>query len=281
MTILNQVNQDNLDLTQKWKDFHKKLSQRERNALALFLQTKPGALNEQLRKINDQIDCTVASSKEAFEVVCKSISSIDSSRIRASERKDNMPVRFTYADPHLKGRERFFAEVSPIRPKNPIRCAEKLVKGRTWAEFGGSAKAWLGDQHWWERIYDLAAFRVVCNFLNDVERVRYALMGAFSQSPFAEPMLRDFIWDVDLARKRGARSIHLLLYLPSPKGCRAELQLMTTLQQAWDYKEHVLEYEIMRENGEPKDSRKILLRSLSDLLFVADETFNRIYLGER
>lgn len=281
MAIFNQANQDNLNLTQKWKEFHKNLSTRERNALAFFLKTKPGALHEQLRIINEQIDQTVASAKNAFDVVCSSISSIDSPNIRATERKDNMPVRFVYADPSLGGRERYYAEVSTIRSKNPIRCAEKLVKDRTWAEFKGSYKEWLGDEHWWQRIYDLAAFRIVCNFLNDVEEVRAALMGAFSQPPFKKPEPRDFIWNIDLARKRGARSIHLLLQLPSPEGCRAELQLMTTLQQAWDYKEHVLEYEVMRGKGESRKSHIMLLRSLSDLLFIADETFNRIYLGKR
>jgi hypothetical protein len=277
------------DVEDKWNGFLKSCTTRQKTALSFFLfHRNTSRPHEQFDEICAQIVETWNAAQKAFDLVCESIEK-DIENITPHKYKlddGTAHIRFFYLDPALEDRKRFFAELLPIRGKDPLRCAKKLVNGREWRDFNGDYKQWLGKNEngeynpWWRRVEDLAAFRIVCNFLSDIRLIRQTLRAALRPKGY-EFGKKDYIWDLDRARKRGARSLHVLLTVPGSEKRLIELQLMTMLQLAWDQSEHVIEYEVKREKEKEKkkkeDHHTMLFRSLSDLLYIADETFDRIY----
>jgi ppGpp synthetase/RelA/SpoT-type nucleotidyltranferase len=128
---------------------------------------------------------------------------------------------------------------------------------------------------------DLARFRIVCNFLSDVDKVAEAirtseeLTNAFNIKQESSIFLRP------KNRKSGGRSIKFVLELKNQLGLFLEIQVMTQLQEAWDKKDHFLVYEQRRKFPDKDeeifpDFLDAKMFSTAELLFVADDYFEQL-----
>jgi ppGpp synthetase/RelA/SpoT-type nucleotidyltranferase len=136
-----------------------------------------------------------------------------------------------------------------------------------------------------EKMTDLARFRIVCNFLHDVELVQNAVEQSqefrerFNIKKASSITLRPRL------RKSGERSIKFTLEYRARPGLFLEIQIMTQLQEAWDKKDHFLVYEKRRINPE-KDEENFpdyldsKMFAMSELLFIADQYFELLRSSE-
>lgn len=99
---------------------------------------------------------------------------------------------------------------------------------------------------------DLGRFRVLCDYTSDVERARRVLMtrkppALLGRYPIPD-RIKDYAGDLSLRNPaRGHRAVQVAVQVP-PGNLLVEIQLMTLLQAAWDYRNHPL-YEWSREGG--------------------------------
>ncbi len=177
--------------------------------------------------------------------------------------------------------------------KSPASILEKMV--RDWnPDLQGHPS--LGFHNFRQDITDLGRIRIVANFLRDAERISKALeepydteaAGRLSAAQVAlrtdyslkENHLVDLI-HVDPEKRRAGERCFKGLFRPRglPEQLVIELQVQTLLQEAWDKKDHFLIYERRRRGDpvEPRHEQEIF--AMSELLFVADITFDRL-LGE-
>jgi len=173
--------------------------------------------------------------------------------------------------------------------KSPASVLDKMTRG--WDPGAGKAPA-VDFGNSLAEMTDLGRFRVVVNFLSDIERVcsaleqPYAGPGAAVLSAAQEAFEREFALEpnrlVDLVnqepkdRTKGERCRKGVLYPRSRPDLKVEVQVETMLQEAWDKKDHSLIYE-PRRRGEPvhpQDNREMF--AMSELLYVADLTFDRL-----
>jgi ppGpp synthetase/RelA/SpoT-type nucleotidyltranferase len=99
---------------------------------------------------------------------------------------------------------------------------------------------------------DLARFRIVATLKRDVALCRRALIsadGATFLNRYAVHAVKDFVHDEKLRKPLlGHRALQLVVEVPCEgRAMRAEVQMMTELQHAWDRRNHVM-YEWLREN---------------------------------
>lgn len=136
-----------------------------------------------------------------------------------------------------------------------------------------------------EKMPDLARFRIVCNFLHDVELVENAIeqsqefIEKFNINKTSSITLRPRL------RKSGERSVKFTLEYRARPGLFLEIQVMTQLQEAWDKKDHFLVYEKRRLNPE-KDEENFpdyldsKMFAMSELLFISDQYFDLLRSSE-
>lgn len=166
---------------------------------------------------------------------------------------------------------RFFCRVDDSQQlKSPISIIDKIQ--RSDGEFS--------INNFPNKMTDLARFRVVCNFLNDAERVAgiihssQILNDAFNISKKSTINLRPS------ERKTGARLIKFVLEYKSDPNLHLEIQIMTQLEEAWDKKDHFLVYEIQR--CDPNDDKNFSdfldakMFAMSSMLYIADVYFDEL-----
>ena len=175
--------------------------------------------------------------------------------------------------------------------KSPESILDKMA--RKWEPDKGEAPK-IGFDDFTENMDDLARFRIVLNFLSDVKMVCGKLEEPYRVSP--EELLRltpkqqalhsdfglkdhrmeDLIMMGPKERSSGERCRKGLFILRRDRRMKVEVQIQTMLQEAWDKKDHFLVYE-PRRRGEAVDaSHSIEIYAMSELLYVADLTFDRL-----
>jgi ppGpp synthetase/RelA/SpoT-type nucleotidyltranferase len=177
--------------------------------------------------------------------------------------------------------------------KSPGSILEKMV--RDWEPNGGSPPA-IGFRNFLQEMEDVGRFRVVANFLSDVERITNALEAPFgpSSTPLTpaqralkddyrlrQNCLHDSVYLLPEQRKKGERCRKGVFYprARSLEHLKVEVQVQTLLQEAWDKKDHFLVYE-RRRRGEVVNSLHAMeIFAMSELLYVADLTFDRLRLA--
>ncbi len=191
--------------------------------------------------------------------------------------------------PHAEAPRLLFRIDQTALVKSPASILDKLVRG--WDPEAGSVGT-VDFRGSLAEMTDLGRFRIVVNFLSDIERVcsaleePYAAPGAAVLSAAQEALGREFALEpnrlVDLVnqepkdRTKGQRCRKGVLYPRSRPDLKVEVQVETMLQEAWDKKDHFLIYE-PRRRGEPvhpQDNREMF--AMSELLYVADLTFDRL-----
>ncbi|MHC9538604.1 MAG: hypothetical protein AB9903_03715 [Vulcanimicrobiota bacterium] len=184
---------------------------------------------------------------------------------------------------------RFFAKIdNSCMVKTPAGILDKILRG--WENKEGKGPE-LSFNNFHNEMKDLGRFRIVANFLSDVERISSALELPYS-SPQADlsgaqkTLQREFQLEhnkmedniklkPDL-RKKGERCIKGVFCLKETPAYKVEVQVMTFLQEAWDKKDHYLIYEPRRRGIVPEEMHEIEIFSMSELLYISDLTFDRL-----
>lgn len=130
-----------------------------------------------------------------------------------------------------------------------------------------------------ETMEDILRFRILCNYLYDVEQLKNILpneMGPEFQV-YKEP--KDFIKLDPEMRKKGHRAVHFIFQAHhNQRKYLFEVQLMTLLQNAWDRKDHSIVYESKRTGNVVPLEVKMRSYAMSEMLYVADDYFNELLL---
>jgi len=179
--------------------------------------------------------------------------------------------------------------------KSPASILDKMV--RDWTP--GPTGPRFSFANFLDEMEDLARFRLVLNFLSDVEGVGARIEEPFQCEPQArgrltsaqralfedfglkENCLRDLIHLPPKDRRSGERCRKGVFYPRNGPRISVEVQIQSMLEEAWDKKDHFLIYE-RRRRGEPVGTdHNIVMHAMSELLYVADLTFDRLLKGIR
>ena len=172
--------------------------------------------------------------------------------------------------------------------KSPESILEKMVR-----EWDGKQNPMISFDRLSDKLDDVSRFRIVANFLSDVKMIANAL-----ESPYGAPTgglspaqialkqeyhlvgngFRDSIHLQPEDRKRGERCCKGVFHPRNPSfdHLKVEVQVQTLLQEAWDKKDHFLIYEPRRRGEEIDPLDTIEIFAMSELLYVADLTFDRL-----
>ncbi len=167
------------------------------------------------------------------------------------------------------GRRRFFCRLdSSNQTKSPERIIQKI---RTRMD------KYRNPVHTWEdfttTMKDLARFRIIVNFLGDIEKVVDAIKNHVPLSE-AFDLEQENTMGIPLKeRKSGERSFKLILTEKAPTKLSIEIQIMTAFQEAWDKKDHFLIYGKDRVEEEVPPQLQSLSLMTSELLYSADKYF--------
>jgi len=187
-------------------------------------------------------------------------------------------------------KSRFFARIDPSSlSKSSESILEKMV--RNWSPDKGPPS--LSFDNFRNELKDLGRFRIVTNFLSDMGLIKKKLenpYGSDGQSLTANQrklkeyfllqnnQFEDLIHLQPDHRNRGERCYKGIFYPRSHEFSlyKIEVQIQTQLQEAWDKKDHFLVYEPRRRGEKLDPTVTIEMFSMSELLYVADLTFDRL-----
>ncbi len=169
--------------------------------------------------------------------------------------------------------------------KSPASIVEKIRKSQkssSKVKTGQSPEPYDLD-NFMSKMTDIARFRIVCNFLSDVNRVAEQIRHSEKIKYFFNV---EETSTIDLHRRvAGERSVRFILEYMSRPGLFLEIQIMTQLQEAWDKKDHYLVYEKRRSSS--KDDHENFptyldskMFAMAELLYVADNYFDQLRLEE-
>ncbi|WP_342376843.1 RelA/SpoT domain-containing protein [Myxococcus stipitatus] len=186
--------------------------------------------------------------------------------------------------------DRLFVKVDASHiTKSPESILEKMA--RKWP---GLEQAPPVSFHNVDQLNDLGRFRIVANFLGDVDDITrhlsepYDARKASLLTP-AQRLLRDeftlhdnrfedLILVPPNSRTSGerCRKGRFSPRQPELRGHQVEVQIVTLLQEAWDKKDHCLIYERVRRGEHVPLMHQIICTDLSAQLFVADSQFEQL-----
>jgi ppGpp synthetase/RelA/SpoT-type nucleotidyltranferase len=181
-----------------------------------------------------------------------------------------------------KRSNRFFCRIDDSHTlKSPASIVEKIRKSR---KPGSEIKTVESSEpydlnNFTSKMTDIARFRIVCNFLSDVERAARQIRQSEKIQSFFNV---EETSTINLhKRASGERSIKFILEYKSKPGLFIEIQIMTQLQEAWDKKDHYLVYEKRRSSS--KDDHENFptyldskMFAMAELLYVADSYFDQL-----
>lgn len=182
---------------------------------------------------------------------------------------------------------RFFCRIDDShQQKSPASIVEKIRRSQLKKAGPGETEPVRYDFiNFAEKMTDLARFRIVCNFLHDVEVVENAIEQSQELKETFDITKDSSITLRPRLRKSGERSVKFILEHRARPGLFLEIQVMTQLQEAWDKKDHFLIYEKRRVNPE-KDEENFpdfmdsKMFAMSELLFIADQYFELLRSAE-
>lgn len=177
-----------------------------------------------------------------------------------------------------QNKNRFYCRIDESNSlKSPVSIIEKILRSRN----GPVVRHELDK--FTKTMKDLARFRIVGNFLDDVYEIERAIKQDVDINSHFEWECEDTI--KQHRRTKGERSINLQLKRKKEPNLFIEIQLMTQLQEAWDKKDHYLIYKKRRNSAKGDDDNfptylDAKIASLAELLYVADEYFNQLRRDE-
>jgi ppGpp synthetase/RelA/SpoT-type nucleotidyltranferase len=190
--------------------------------------------------------------------------------------------------PHEQGRLVYRLDDRHVL-KTPDSILEKMA--RRWEDPRRPPRVSFNNLY---ELNDLGRFRIVTNFLSDVEWLCRHLEEPYDASkrerlsPAQQALSREFSLQgnrfedlIDIShrsRKSGerCRKAHFTPKVPEHRACSVEVQVLTVLQEAWDKKDHFLIYERRRAGLQVDEKHERLSYSLSEQLYVADLLFDQL-----
>ena len=185
--------------------------------------------------------------------------------------------------------ERLFYRLDTVHlVKNPASILERMVREVEPPKAPCISFDSLRD------LKDLGRFRIVVNFLSDARLLRDRIARAWAprtgeRTPAECALFREFELKgsfedlIDQAPKDRTKGERCYKGLFHPKrehrDCTIEIQIQTQLQEAWDKKDHCLIYEPRRRGECPRPEHEREIYAMSELLYLADLTFDRIRQG--
>lgn len=127
---------------------------------------------------------------------------------------------------------------------------------------------------------DVIRFRIICNYLSDVEYIDRKIRGLAKKSGRFEIISRENHIETPFSKRQaGHRAFQYeIKYYGAEPPVLFEVQIMSQLQHAWDQKDHHLIYEYVRIKKDEKIPvhLKNRMTAMSELLYVADATFDSL-----
>lgn len=192
-------------------------------------------------------------------------------------------------------KERFVAETKiPIESKptsiikGAARIAQKIID--SWDEYEqwnvqpkgirGKEPKKHDPRDFLKTMADVVRFRIICNYLSDVEFIDRKIKDFSKKSNGFEIISRENHIETPFPKRRaGHRAFqYTMKYFDDKQTVLFELQVMTQLQHAWDKKDHHLFYEYVRIKKDKKIPvyLKNRMAAMSELLYVADGAFDSL-----
>ncbi|MEW6618967.1 MAG: hypothetical protein AB1422_06410 [bacterium] len=185
--------------------------------------------------------------------------------------QENDKIFFQY------GRKAYWIDIeNKNRLKSSSSIVEKINKTIKKKPSASNLKGFIEDCIL--KLDDIARCRILCNYNSDMEKIDEKLKNKsdFDPVPFeyCEDKRKDKRIEAGLSFEKGAhRAIHEYFKMKrDEKVYYLEVQIMTSLQEAWDIKQHII-YEEIRKNVNHPEIKSIQDRfhALSGLLMIADE----------
>lgn len=160
---------------------------------------------------------------------------------------------------------------------NPIHHIEsRLKKPESIIKKAIDKDVTLTEKEIMRHIHDIAGFRVICNYIDDVYVVAQLLIN---QDDIKLIKIKDYIQN---PKDNGYRSLHLVLEVPiflaeGVQPIHVEVQLRTIAMDFWASLEHKLKYKT--DNNVPEDIKKELIQcavSISELDYKMQSIHNRL-----
>lgn len=170
-----------------------------------------------------------------------------------------------------KYKHRFFCRIdTDHKTKDPSSIIDKIMR---------DDNAYTLDN--FTTMKDLARFRIVCNFLHDVDEVSEAIKNDKLLKQKFNFETKNTIEEHPESRKSAERSIKFILEHKQQPGLFLEIQIMTQLSEAWDKKDHFLVYETRRKKPDKSDENfpdylDAKMYAMGELLYVADNYFEAL-----
>ncbi len=169
---------------------------------------------------------------------------------------------------------------SKYQIKTPESIIEKMWRSKRGHIKGADEKLKYTLDNFLEAMEDIIRFRILCNYLCDVDRITGILPGQMTRLNYeiiGEP--KDFINKAPEERKKGHRAVHFIFKATfNMQVYLFEVQIMTLLQNAWDRKDHSIVYEHKRIGKEIPLKTRMRSYAMSEMLYVADDYFNELLL---
>lgn len=176
---------------------------------------------------------------------------------------------------------RFFCRIdADHKIKQPSSIIDKIMRSSE-SGAGKAVSELCALDNFTTTMQDLARFRIVCNFIHDVDEV----VEALKNSDILKRMFHiEIKTTMDLhpgLRKSGERSVKFILEYKKHPGLFLEIQVMTQLSESWDKKDHFLVYEVRRRFPDKEDENfadylDAKMNAMAELLYVADNYFEAL-----
>ncbi len=176
---------------------------------------------------------------------------------------------------------RFFCRIdADNKVKQPSSIIDKIMRSSE-AGAGKAVSESCTLDNFTTTMQDLARFRIVCNFLHDVDEVVEALNNSDILNRMFDIEIKETINQHPGSRKSGERSVKFILKYNKHPGLFLEIQVMTQLSESWDKKDHFLVYEVRRRFPDKEDKNfpdylDAKMHAMGELLYVADNYFEAL-----
>lgn len=178
---------------------------------------------------------------------------------------------------------RFFCRIDDThRLKSPDGIVDKICRSLKERESGeGHESGAINLDNFLTQMTDLARFRIVCNFLSDIEKIAEIIKKSEKLNSLFKIQEKSTIQQRPKDRKSGERSVKISLEHKKSPGLFLEIQIMTQLEEAWDKKDHFLVYEThrrepLKDDEHFKDFLDAKMLAMSELLYIADNYFDEL-----
>lgn len=154
-------------------------------------------------------------------------------------------------------------EMGKKEERTPIESVSFRIKTFASALEKCERKGWNPSEETFEQMHDIAGVRIIVPFLDDIERVKAALLRRQNLELAEEP--RDY---VKHPKESGYRSYHLIVKTKVPfeyedEWILVEIQIRTILQNTWSSLEHKLRY----KNQDPAAEAASEFAEFANLLY--------------